>query len=269
MAMILLAALLSVGVTACTKHESHVNQLQDDPTFLFQEKNIGRFGLRGSYKVVLTFDDGPSSRTTSRLLDLLKKEGVRATFFVVGEHARKNRKLLARLRTEGHLIGNHSDSHANLSQPVYSEEPQRVVSEIQETHSVIASYLDGQRRPYFRAPYGAWKTEHAEALNVLPDLSSYVGPIYWTAGARLKFNSDGRILDAADWECWSSKHQISVEQCAEGYLNAIEVYGGGVVLMHDGPESTVALVRVLIQRLKVAGYEFVTLDDLEALDQYQ
>ncbi len=267
--MILLAALVSVGISACTRPQTTAIEVPADADFLFQEKNIARFGLRGSHKVALTFDDGPSSRTTPRLLDLLKAEGVRATFFLVGGHARKNPSLLARLRAEGHVIGNHSDTHANLTQGLYSEEPESVIREIQDTHTVIAPYLVGQKHSYFRAPYGAWTRQHATTLNEIAELSTYIGPIYWTAGGRIKFNSEGAILDAADWQCWSSKSQMSVEQCADGYMAALEGHSGGVALLHDGPENTLALVSVLVQRLKVAGYEFVTLDDLETLDQYQ
>lgn len=68
---------------------------------------------RSEKRLYLTFDDGPSREYTGQLLDLLKRYGIRATFFVVGEFAGKNRELIKRMKEEGHLVGIHSICHAN------------------------------------------------------------------------------------------------------------------------------------------------------------
>ena len=72
-------------------------------------------------KVALTFDDGPSSVYTKILLDGLKERKVKATFFLVGENVENNKKLTKRISKEGHLIGNHTYSHADLARTNYNK----------------------------------------------------------------------------------------------------------------------------------------------------
>lgn len=284
MALISAAAAFSMTVAACSRPGGSGAKAASDSGIkkgliladaLFQEKTINRFGLRNSGRVALTFDDGPHPKHTPMLLDLLKREGVKASFFVLGERARSQASLLARMRAEGHVIGNHSDTHANLSLEQYVAEPERVVQEIAETNQVISPFIftaggsGPQRHPYFRAPYGAWRSSHAEILNSFAELSPYVGPIGWTAGSALTFTPEGRVATAADWACWQSKNNISIEDCAAGYMSEIEASGGGVVLMHDITPNTVRLAGDVIRRLKERGYQMVTLDEIVQLDQYE
>ena len=80
---------------------------------LFQERNIFHSGLRDAHTIALTFDDGPNAHT-EEVLDALKEMHVKATFFIVGKQAHAHRDVLARIAREGHLLGNHSGSHAFL-----------------------------------------------------------------------------------------------------------------------------------------------------------
>ena len=66
-------------------------------------------------KIALTFDDGPSSQCTGRLLDGLQKRDVKATFFLIGKNAKENPELVKRLDEEGHLIGNHTYNHVEIT----------------------------------------------------------------------------------------------------------------------------------------------------------
>ena len=85
--------------------------------------------------VAITFDDGPCSRTTNRLLDGLKERNVKATFFLVGENAESNEKVVKRMYEEGHLIGNHTYSHIKLDECNISS----AVGEINKTNEIIKS----------------------------------------------------------------------------------------------------------------------------------
>lgn len=268
LSLICLAAAFSALVSACSPSAPKHRAPFFDGERVFQEKSIGSFGVRGTYKVALTFDDGPAPGVTDALLDLLKAERVRATFFLVGDHVRANPELVKRIRLEGHVLGNHSTTHQKLTLPEYLAEPARVVSEISETHDLLQPLFSGQKRPYFRAPFGAWKAQHAAVLNAYPALRTYVGPIFWTSGGELKKGENGKVETAADWACWLAKNNVSVDDCADGYMNEIESDGGGVTLMHDTDPRTVELAKKIITRLKEREYTFVTLEDLAILDQY-
>ncbi|MFR9800529.1 polysaccharide deacetylase family protein [Streptomyces sp. MS06] len=101
--------------------------------------------------MVLTFDDGPDPRYTPHILDTLREYDVRATFFVCGEQAEWNTKLLARMADEGHVVGNHTWSHPLLTRLSRS----RIRSEIERTSDVIEDAY-GEPPQWFRAPYGVW-----------------------------------------------------------------------------------------------------------------
>ena len=100
-------------------------------------------------KVALTFDDGPSSVYTKILLDGLKERKVKATFFLVGENVENNKKLTKRISKEGHLIGNHTYSHADLARTNYN----KASVEINKTNEIITS-ITGTSPKYIRPPYG-------------------------------------------------------------------------------------------------------------------
>ena len=85
--------------------------------------------------IAITFDDGPDIKTTPILLDGLKKRGIKATFFIIGENAEKYPEIIKRMSDEGHLIGNHTYSHINLQKISKSD----AVSEITKTNAIIES----------------------------------------------------------------------------------------------------------------------------------
>ncbi|WP_324785966.1 polysaccharide deacetylase family protein [Streptomyces sp. H51] len=101
--------------------------------------------------MVLTFDDGPDPRYTPRVLDALAEHDVHAMFFVCGEMVSYNKDLLARMADAGHVIGNHTWSHAQLTQLSRAG----IRSEMERTSAVIEDAC-GERPAWFRAPYGAW-----------------------------------------------------------------------------------------------------------------
>lgn len=102
------------------------------------------------HTVALTYDDGPSPRNTSALLDALAEHNVRATFFLIGEHVRKHPELARRVAAAGHVIGNHTTMHPNLAK----RNDARVREELTRCQQTIADTL-GQQPVLFRPPYGA------------------------------------------------------------------------------------------------------------------
>ena len=101
-------------------------------------------------RAALTFDDGPHPVYTAHLLDELKKRGVKATFFVTGEHAELHPDLIKRMHDEGHLIGNHTYSHIQLT----SSNKNQFKEELIQTNEILHD-ITGAEVQYVRPPYGS------------------------------------------------------------------------------------------------------------------
>lgn len=231
----------------------------------FQPTNIYHSGLVGTRKLALTFDDGPS-QFTNQLLDTLARNNARATFFVVGARVRQHPAVMERMMREGHVIANHSFTHARLGKR-YVTNPELLITQIGNTNAAISPYLRPNQGLYFRAPYGVWRRVHAEYLNNDPVLQKYVGPIYWDIGGDISYDDSGNLRAAADWDCWS--HDLSADECGQGYLREIKRKKGGVVLMHDIRERSLWMLGTLLPKLVAEGFQFVTLDEVPEFDQYK
>ena len=179
-------------------------------------------------RVAITFDDGPHHIYTEQLLDGLKERGVRATFFLIGENIEYNEALVQRMAEEGHLIGNHTFSHTQLTRLKVEE----ACSEVEKTDELIYS-LTGQTVEYLRPPYGSWN----EALTKAIPLNIAL----WN-------------VDPQDWK----------SQDTEKVVKAVEshVGDGSVILLHDIFDSSVEAALRIIDDLMQDGYTFVTVDEL-------
>ncbi|OIJ67290.1 polysaccharide deacetylase family protein [Streptomyces mangrovisoli] len=176
--------------------------------------------------MLLTFDDGPDPRYTPHILDTLAEYDVRATFFVCGEQADWNRRLLSRMADEGHVVGNHTWSHPLLTKLTRS----RIRSEMERTTQVIVDAY-GERPQWFRAPYGAW---NRAAFQLGADLG--MEPLAWT-------------VDTNDWTRPGTRSIVrTVESGAAP---------GVVVLSHDAGgnrSQSVQALRDYLPRLLDSGY---------------
>ena len=192
----------------------------------------------------LTFDDGPSRRTLE-LAQYLHNENIQATFFEIGKRISGHEEQLVEINRLGHLIGNHTWTHPDLSHSLFCLWNSNT-KEILQTDQKIKSFVDPGRL-LFRPPFGRWNHCLMEALHQ-KSLEQYVGPIVWN-------------IDGQDWECWSHPNR-SISKCGYQYLNLINKKGSGIVLMHDSIDQTTDMVKWLIPRLKKQGYKFVRLDDV-------
>ncbi|ACS99514.1 polysaccharide deacetylase family protein [Paenibacillus sp. JDR-2] len=205
-----------------------------------REKYKSTFLLQGSSKekrVALTFDDGPDETFTPLVLDELKKAGVKATFFVVGNRIEANPDIFQRMVSDGHAIGNHSYSHPNFLK--LSDEKFR--GEIEKTDRLIKTYI-GYLPTLIRPPYGGVSEDQ---INWLASMEKKI--INWN-------------VDSLDWKG----------------LNADEVYAnimdaaknGSIILQHsaggDGEDltGTVEALGRVIAKLKEKNMELVTVPDL-------
>lgn len=179
-------------------------------------------------KVALTFDDGPHPYYTEQLLDGLKKRGVKATFFVTGEHAALHPEVVLRMSTEGHLIGNHTYSHLQLREgnlEVFKEELIKT--------SELLKEITGKEVEYVRPPYGTWDKSIESQLNMIP--------VLWT-------------VDPLDW-CSSNAANVTKK-----VLNEVEE--DDIILLHDYYDSSVTAALKIVDELLKQGYVFVTVDEI-------
>lgn len=186
------------------------------------------FSEEGTKKVALTFDDGPHPYYTEQLLDGLKERGVHATFFVTGEHAELHPEVIARMQEEGHLIGNHTYSHMQLS----NSNREAFKAELVKTNEIIYQ-ITGEEITYVRPPYGSWDKKFESELNMFP--------VLWT-------------IDPLDW-CSSNVASITNKVVSK-------VKENDIILMHDEYKSTVTAALQVIDHLKAEGYEFVTVEEI-------
>ena len=254
----------SVALAAVALFGTAAQAQDDDRIALFQPKTIFHSGLRDAHVVALTFDDGPNANTPA-VLDALKALNVKATFFIVGNMARRYPDILARIAAEGHLLANHSGTHPLLGRK-YDNNPELLLDQLRMVNDQIAPLMHPGDRLYFRAPYGAWRADHAAILNADPVLRNYVGPIYWDEGGEISMTRDGYVMSAADWSCW--KHGWAAATCAKGYLREIRRRDGGVVLMHCVHHRSGDLVEAVVPALIEEGYRFVRLDQVPEYRRY-
>ena len=179
-------------------------------------------------KIALTFDDGPSAAWTPALLDGLKERGVKATFFLIGENADKNPEIVKRMAEEGHLIGNHTYHHVELTK--VSENEARL--ELADTSAVIVR-ITGKEPEYMRPPFGAWQRKLEQEIQMLP--------VLWT-------------VDPLDWTT-ENQDEIVNKVVTEAEENDI-------ILLHDCYKSSVEAGLRIIDILQEEGFVFVTVDEL-------
>ncbi len=214
---------------------------------------------QGTKELVITVDDGPTPGVTEKILDALAKYNAQGVFFVIGDKAKRHPELLARMQREGHIVANHSMTHANLGDVSFFKRKKVVQSEILGAHEVIKNYATNSPRYYFRAPYGSWEKAAAKVINKTDIGQDYVGPLLWDIGGEMDTKN---FTKAADWACWSKK--VSVANCFLGYKNYTRKVKGGVVLFHSLKKESAQLIeRFLKEFSEDPEYRFISIDDVQ------
>src|SRR5262249_39890026 len=221
---------------------------------------LGRDGFQPK-TIALTFDDGPSWPWTGQILDVLARDSVPATFFVVGMNAERHPDLVHRIWAEGHELGNHTFTHPNLA----AVSAQRARLELNATRRVLEAEL-GRSTVLFRAPFNA---------DAEPTTADEVTPILHAAG--LGYVTVGGMLDPEDWQLVeadgkSGPRSRTGQDIAMAVLTQARNLRGNAVLLHDGGgdrSRTVEALRILIPALKREGFRFVTVSALAGLARDQ
>ncbi|MEX0840747.1 MAG: polysaccharide deacetylase family protein [Xanthobacteraceae bacterium] len=184
-------------------------------------------------EVVITFDDGPLPPYTDRILDILKSECVKATYFLVGRMARQYPELVRRIRGEGHTIGTHSQNHPLSFDSIPLAVAER---EIDTGVAAVGAALGDATAlaPFFRIP-GLRRSSSVE--NYLASRSL----IAWSAD-----------VVADDWH-----RHVTAKDIAERAIRRIEAKGRGILLLHDIHPATALALPIILKELKARGYRVV------------
>lgn len=186
-------------------------------------------------EVVLTFDDGPFPGTTPRVLDALRDECVRASFFLLGRNAVAYPALARRALAEGHTVAHHSYSHPLLGHMGIAQAEADIDRGFAAVDSALYGKSPGPRpaTPFFRFPGFV-------SSPALLDRLEKRGIVV--------FGSD---LWASDWNAMTANQELGL------VMSRLEAKGGGIVLFHDTKQATAALMPAFLRTLKTRGYRVV------------
>lgn len=207
----------------------------------FAKEKIFFQGNSNIKKIALTFDDGPNKTSLPKILDLLKSENIKASFFLIGKNIADKKLQVERVHNEGHLVLNHSYTHSNFDKA----SKELMISEIEKTNNVINDILGVTPRLY-RPPYGIITKDIKLAVKNLG-----MNIVLWN-------------VDGEDWNSEKSLDYVVNTQKKE-------TKNGSIILMHTQPnkEMSYEALKILIPHYRTQGYEFVKLDELLGIEAYQ
>lgn len=192
-------------------------------------------GNTTSKVVALTFDDGSDGTNINKILDILKTNNVKATFFVTGTGINHHPSWIRNIANAGHQVGNHSYSHPDFTKISIAA----MQSELAKTETAYKNTTGKSTKPIFRAPFGAY---NATVLKGVGD-AGYTHTIQWN-------------IDTVDWK------GVSSTEITNKVMN--NIVPGSIVLMHTGAgaSGTPGALPGMISKLKAQGYKFVTISEL-------
>ncbi len=197
------------------------------------------------HKIILTFDDGPDPDYTKKILAILEKEKIPATFFVVGINAENNIPLLQRIYRDGYEIGNHTFTHSNVAKM----SPERAELEMKTTRSLIEC-ITGHSTILFRAPYNA---------DSEPQTYEEIEPL--ARSKKDNYISVGESIDPNDWD-----PKMNADSIVNRTIRMAEENDASIILLHDAGgltrQPTVDALPRIIAYFKKRGCKFTTVADL-------
>jgi peptidoglycan/xylan/chitin deacetylase (PgdA/CDA1 family) len=196
---------------------------------------------RTSRQIALTYDDGPNDPHTRRLLEILAKHSIHATFFLIGSHVQQYPKIVREIIQAGHILGNHTFTHPLL---IFKSETE-IRRELTQCHTALQDAV-GEPSNLFRPPFGG---RRPAVLRIARELG--LQPVMWN-------------VTGYDW---SAPPAAVIERKVSK-----QIRGGDVILLHDGGHKqigadrsqTVIATDHLITRYKAEGFEFVTIPQMIA-----
>ena len=201
-----------------------------------QRFDAAYLGNTGEKVLYLTFDAGYENGCTERILDVLKAHQVPAAFFLVGNYMEKNADLVRRMVEEGHIVGNHTMHHYDMSK---LEDPAAFQKELQDLENLFREITGKELPRYYRPPQGTYS---AENLGMAKKLGYKT--VFWS-------------LAYVDW---LQDDQPSAEKAFSKLLP--RTHNGAVVLLHSTSETNAAILDELLTKWKQQGYRFGSIEEL-------
>lgn len=184
----------------------------------------------------LTFDAGYENGYTEKILDTLKKHDVKAAFFLVGNYLQKNADLVRRMVDEGHIVGNHTMNHPDMSSITDKEAFQKELTDLED----LFRQITGKELPkYYRPPQGIYSEEN---LKMAQELGYQT--VFWSLA----------------YKDWDNNKQPTAEY-ALGKLIP-RSHNGAVILLHSTSQTNAEVLDELLTQWKAKGYRFETIDKL-------
>ncbi|MDP4096019.1 delta-lactam-biosynthetic de-N-acetylase [Paenibacillus sp. P96] len=201
------------------------------------QKNGSIFlGDAGQKELYLTFDNGYENGYTAKVLDVLKAKKVPAAFFVTGHFVRDQPELLRRMNDEGHIIGNHSWSHPDMT----SLTPEQIRTELDKVREASARITGQQKMSFVRPPRGIFSSRVLETCKQL----GYTN-VFWSAAYR-------------DWE---TDRQQGAGYAYQQVMS--QLHPGAVILLHSVSKDNAEALSSIIDDARKQGYTFKSLDELK------
>ena len=204
------------------------------------------------HKIILTFDDGPSPEFTPKILQILEREKVPATFFMIGENAESNIPLVQRISRDGYEIGNHTFTHGNLAKM----SPGRADLELKTTRTLLEA-ITGKSTVLFRAPYNA---------DSEPQTYEELEPL--ARSKKDNYLPIGESIDPNDWD-----PRMTADSIVNRTIRFANQNNASIILLHDsGGETrqpTVDALPRIIKYFKDKGCKFTTISDLMNVPEKQ
>lgn len=193
----------------------------------------------GEQKVAISFDAAWGNEDTGKIMDILKKHDVHATFFMTGGWVEAYPEDVKALYEAGHELGNHGENHLNMSG--LSKEKQR--EEIESVHKRVKD-LTGYEMTVFRPPYGDY---NSEVIKTTREMGYY--PIQWS-------------VDSLDWKDYGTASIIDT------ICNHKELKAGAIILCHNGAKYTAEALDEVLTRLEEKGFKIVPVGELILRSDY-
>ena len=190
-------------------------------------------------KLYLTFDAGYENGCTEKILDILKQQQVPAAFFLVGNYLEKNADLVRRMVEEGHIVGNHTMHHYDMSKLTTQE---AFSKELQDLEDLYRKTTGQEMRKFYRPPQGIYSEEN---LKMAKELGYQT--VFWS-------------LAYVDW---NKDAQPTREEAFRKLLP--RTHPGAVVLLHSTSSTNAEILEELIGKWKEEGYSFGTVEELFAV----
>lgn len=189
--------------------------------------------------IAITFDDGPVSEGTPQVLQILKDASVEAAFFCIGERIAGNEAIIRQMDASGHIIGNHSYTHAALFDLFPSK---KMLAEMQQLDNELDKVI-GKKTKLFRPPYGVMNPNLKNAI-----IKGGYLPIGWSVRSYDTMSTDADVL----------LQKVT-----------LQMKPGAIFLFHDRCPVTVAMLPNFLGEVRAKGYRVVRVDKMLGLPAYQ